>query len=103
MMNSRQAAEDPAQEAFIKIWRAARSYRAGRGGVRTWILSIVHNQGIDQLRSDATRRRTQEKVEASAARSLPSEAFAESWRNSQRDQVAGLPKRRPLDTSPPRV
>jgi len=47
MMNSRQAAEDPAQEAFIKIWRAARSYRAGRGGVRTWILSIVHNQGID--------------------------------------------------------
>ncbi len=55
--------------------------------MRTWILSVVHNRGIDQLRSHASRRRTQDKIEASAARSEPSEAFAEAWRNSQRDQV----------------
>ena len=87
MMNGRQAAEDLVEDAFLKVWRAATSYRADRGGVRTWILSIVHNQGIDQLRSHASRRRTQDKVEASAARSQPSEAFAETWRNSQRNQV----------------
>ncbi len=87
MMNGRQAAEDLVEDAFLKVWRAATSYRADRGGVRTWILSIVHNQGIDQLRSHASRRRTQDKVEASAARSQPSEAFAQTWRNSQRDQV----------------
>jgi RNA polymerase sigma-70 factor (ECF subfamily) len=87
MLGERQAAEDLAQEAFIKIWRGAPSYRAGRGGVRTWILSVVRNQGIDQLRANATRRRTLEKVEASTPRSQPSEAFAECWRNSQRDQV----------------
>jgi RNA polymerase sigma-70 factor, ECF subfamily len=87
MMNGRQAAEDLTQDAFLKVWRAATSYRVDRGSVRTWILSIVHNQGIDQLRSHASRRRTQDKVEASAARSQPSEAFAQSWRNSQRDQV----------------
>jgi RNA polymerase sigma-70 factor, ECF subfamily len=87
MMNERQAAEDLAQDAFLKIWRAATSYGADRGGVRTWILSIVHNRGIDQLRSHASRRRTQDKVEASAARSQPSEAFAETWRNLQREQV----------------
>ncbi len=87
MMNGRQAAEDLTQDAFLKVWRATTSYRADRGSVRTWILSIVHNQGIDQLRSHASRRRTQDKVEASAARSQPSEAFAQSWRNSQRDQV----------------
>jgi RNA polymerase sigma-70 factor (ECF subfamily) len=87
MMNGRQAAEDLAQDAFLKVWRAATSYRADRGGVRTWILSIVHNRGIDQLRSHASRRRTQDKVEASAARSQPSEAFAETWCNSQREQV----------------
>ena len=63
MMNGRQAAEDLVQDAFLKVWRAATSYRADRGGVRTWILSIVHNQGIDQLRSHASRRRTQDKVE----------------------------------------
>ncbi len=87
MMGEKQAAEDLTQEAFIKIWRAATSYRAERGSVRTWILSIVHNRGIDQLRSLASRRRTQEKVEASAPKSQPSEAFTESWRNSQGEQV----------------
>jgi len=87
MMNGRQAAEDLAQDAFLKVWRAATSYRADRGCVRAWILSIVHNRGIDQLRSHASRRRTQDKVEASAARSQPSEAFAETWCNSQREQV----------------
>jgi RNA polymerase sigma-70 factor (ECF subfamily) len=87
MMKGRQAAEDLVEDAFLKVWRAATSYRADWGGVRTWILSIVHNQGIEQLRSHASRRRTQDKVEASAARSQPSEAFAQTWRNSQRDQV----------------
>ena len=87
MMGERQAAEDLAQDSFLKIWRAAGSYRVERGSVRTWILSIVHNRGIDQLRSLASRRRTQDKVEASATKTQPSEAFAEAWRNSQRDQV----------------
>jgi RNA polymerase sigma-70 factor (ECF subfamily) len=87
MMGERQAAEDLAQDAFLKVWRSATSYRADRGSVRTWLLSIVHNRGIDQLRSLASRRRTQEKLEASAPKSQPSEAFSESWRNTQREQV----------------
>jgi RNA polymerase sigma-70 factor, ECF subfamily len=87
MMGERQAAEDLVQDAFLKVWRAAASYRTERGSVRTWILSIVHNRGIDQLRSLASRRRTQNKVEASAPTSQPSEAFAQTWRNSQREQV----------------
>ena len=96
MMGERMAAEDLVQEVFLKIWRAARSYRSERGSVRTWILSIVRNRGIDQLRSQASRRRTQDRIEASAPRSQPSEAFVETWRNSQRDQV-----REALNTLPP--
>ncbi|MBA2511298.1 MAG: sigma-70 family RNA polymerase sigma factor [Rubrobacter sp.] len=87
MMGERQAAEDLAQDAFLKVWRSAGGYRSERGSVRTWILSIVHNRGIDRLRSLAVRRRTQEKIEAEAPTSQPSEAFAGTWRNSQRDQV----------------
>jgi|SRR5215212_675714 RNA polymerase sigma-70 factor (ECF subfamily) len=96
MMGERQASEDLAQDAFLKVWRSASSYRAERGSVRTWILSIVHNRGIDQIRSQASRRRRQEEMEASAPRSQPSEAFAETWRNSQREQV-----REALGTLPP--
>jgi RNA polymerase sigma-70 factor (ECF subfamily) len=87
MMGERRAAEDLTQDAFLKVWRGASSYRADRGSVRTWLLSIVRNCSIDQIRSQASRRRTQEKIEASASRSQPSEAFAQTWRNSQREQV----------------
>jgi RNA polymerase sigma-70 factor (ECF subfamily) len=88
MMGERQAAEDLVQDAFLKLWRgAAASYRPERGNVRSWLLAIVHNQAIDQLRSLSSRRRMQEKVEASAPKVQPSEAFSESWRNAQREQV----------------
>jgi len=87
MMGEKQAAEDLVQDALLKVWRGAGSYRTERGSVRTWVLSIVHNRGIDQLRSLASRRRTQDKVEASAPTSQPGEAFAETWHNSQREQI----------------
>jgi RNA polymerase sigma-70 factor (ECF subfamily) len=96
VMGERQAAEDLVQDTFLKLWRSATSYRPERGSVRTWLLSIVRNGGIDQIRSQASRRRTQETFEASAPRSQPSEAFAETLRNSQRNQV-----REALDTLPP--
>jgi len=89
MMGEKQAAEDLTQDAFLKVWRSAGGYRSERGSVRTWILSIVHNRGIDQIRSLASRRRTQDRVEQSAPRSQPSEAFAEAWRNRQREQIRG--------------
>jgi RNA polymerase sigma-70 factor (ECF subfamily) len=96
MMGERHAAEDLVQDAFLKLWRGASSYRPERGSVRSWLLAIVHNQAIDQLRSSASRRRMQEKVEATAPRFQPSEAFAESWRNAQRELVRealkGLPE-----------
>lgn len=95
MMGERQAAEDLIQEVFLRVWRSTGSYRAERGSVRTWILSIVHHRGVDLLRSHASRRRTQDRVEATAEMAQPSEAFPEAWRNSQRDQV-----RRALDTLP---
>ena len=87
MMGEKQATEDIVQDAFLKVWRAAGSYRAERGSLRSWLLTVVHNRVIDQLRSTASQRRTQEKVEASAPTSQPSEAFAQSWRNSQRERV----------------
>ena len=87
MMGGRQASDDLVQEAFLDVWRAAASYRAQKGSVRTWVLSIVHKRGIDQLRSATRCRRIEDKVEATAPTSQPSEAFAETWRSSQREQI----------------
>ena len=87
MMREKHAAEDLAQDAFLKAWRSAGTYRAHRGSVRTWLLSVVHNRGIDRLRSEASRRRTREAAEAEAPRSQPSEAFARAWGSHQKDRL----------------
>jgi RNA polymerase sigma-70 factor, ECF subfamily len=81
------AAEDLTQEAFLKVWQSAHRYRAQRGSVRTWILSVVRNQGVDQLRARASRRRTLEKVEVSAPSYEPSEAFAQVWHEARLGRV----------------
>jgi RNA polymerase sigma-70 factor, ECF subfamily len=87
LTGEKHSAEDLTQEAFIKVWRSAQRYRPERGSVRTWILSVVRNQGTDQLRAKATRCRTQEKVEASAPRSEPSEAFAQVWHEARQGRL----------------
>ncbi|MEJ7816570.1 MAG: sigma-70 family RNA polymerase sigma factor [Rubrobacter sp.] len=87
LTGEKQAAEDLTQDAFLKVWRSAKRYRAQRGSVRTWILSVVRNQGIDQLRVRSSRRRTQEKVEASAPRYESSEAFAQVWHEARLGRV----------------
>jgi RNA polymerase sigma-70 factor (ECF subfamily) len=87
LTGEKQAAEDLTQEAFLKVWRSAGGYQPERGSVRTWILSVVRNRGIDQLRAKATRRRMQEKVEAYAPRFEPSEAFAQAWHEARLGRV----------------
>ena len=53
IVGERGAAEDVTQEAFISVWRSGARYDRARGSVRSWMLSIVRNRGIDVLRSRA--------------------------------------------------
>jgi RNA polymerase sigma-70 factor (ECF subfamily) len=43
-------AEDVVQDAFLGAWRSADRYVAGKGSVRTWLLSIAHHRAIDAVR-----------------------------------------------------
>jgi len=48
--HDRSLAEDAVQDAFLAVWRNARSHDMSRGGVRTWIMAIVHYRSIDVVR-----------------------------------------------------
>jgi RNA polymerase sigma-70 factor (ECF subfamily) len=48
-------AEDVVQEAFVSLWRSGTRYDRGRGSVRSWVLSAVHNRAIDMFRRELVR------------------------------------------------
>jgi RNA polymerase sigma-70 factor (ECF subfamily) len=50
VVRDRAMAEDVAQEAFLKAWRAAATYDPRRGSARVWLLSISRNAAIDLMR-----------------------------------------------------
>jgi RNA polymerase sigma-70 factor (ECF subfamily) len=52
MCGSAARAEDVVQEAFLSLWRTGVRYDRGRGSVRSWVLSAVHNRAIDALRRE---------------------------------------------------
>ena len=50
MTGDRSAAEEIAQETFVRAWRHASAYDPRRARVATWLLSITRNLSIDHLR-----------------------------------------------------
>ena len=56
LIGDRPSAEDRVQDAFLAVWRGAGSYSSTRGSVRNWLLSILHNRGVDRLRHHSDHR-----------------------------------------------
>jgi RNA polymerase sigma-70 factor, ECF subfamily len=77
MCGSRPRAEDIVQESFVSLWRRASRYDRVRGSVRSWVLSVVHNQAIDSFRSENVR----------AARELRDEGLAERVPAAERTET----------------
>lgn len=50
-------ADEVVQSAFLSLWQHRGKYTGERGSVRSWLLAIVRNRGIDLMRSRASRQR----------------------------------------------
>src|SRR5213083_2005306 len=51
ILRDRQAAEEAAQEAFVRAWRHASTYDPRKGAVAAWLLMIARNVSINMLPS----------------------------------------------------
>ena len=51
MLRRRDLAEDAVQDAFLRIWRGAASYRPELGGGRTWMFAVLRNRCLTLLRT----------------------------------------------------
>jgi RNA polymerase sigma-70 factor (ECF subfamily) len=49
-LGDRGRAEDAAQDAFVAIWRSARTYDPGRGSGAPWLYAVARNAITDGLR-----------------------------------------------------
>jgi RNA polymerase sigma-70 factor (ECF subfamily) len=47
----REVAEDLVHDAFVAVWQKIDRYDPGRGGLRSWLLTIVRNRSIDRVRA----------------------------------------------------
>ncbi len=55
IMSDPMAAEEVMQEAFLKLWMRAGTYRPSQGRLFPWLLTIVRHTALDLLRREARR------------------------------------------------
>lgn len=97
LLGDRTAAEDLVQDAFLAVWRGSASYSAGRGSVRNWLLSILHNRGVDRLRTAAAMSRREDalkavKMQEPDAPDAASQAVGRALADTVRAELVDLPQ-----------
>ncbi len=67
VLGDRALAEEVVQEVFLRLWNAPDRYDPERGSMRSFLLAQAHGRAVDQLRSDSSRRRREERDAARSA------------------------------------
>lgn len=49
-------AEDVLQDVFLSIWRTPGAFDPARGGLSTWVMSMVHHKAVDAVRREQSQR-----------------------------------------------
>ena len=95
VVSERELAEDLVHDAFVVVWQKIDRFDAGRGSLRSWILTIVRNRAIDRLRAARPRIEIGEADERSLLQTGPNptwERAAERLGSIQlRTALANLP------------
>ena len=95
ILRSAPDAEDAAQEAFVRAWRALPSFR-GESGFSTWLYRIVARQSFDRLEQIKRRRERETALDAVAepVGAAPADATRSRARRLERLMAALSPVQR---------
>jgi len=81
-------AEEAVQDAFLQVWRKASTFDPERGaGFRAWLLTIVHNRAIDNVRRRSRHGSREVELDDGAQYQGDSDPAIEVLTNLDRAQV----------------
>ncbi|MGH8872257.1 MAG: RNA polymerase sigma factor [Acidimicrobiia bacterium] len=94
ILRDRGAAEEAAQETFVRAWRYASAYDPRRGAVAAWLLTIARNVSIDMLPARRADPIDPEVLVAMEGKERPSEEDDARFLESEvlREALARLPE-----------
>jgi RNA polymerase sigma-70 factor (ECF subfamily) len=81
---NRDLAEEAVQEAFVDVWRKCDRYDVRKGGLRQWVLGVVHHKAVDAVRRERAITDVSPKGPEPVAAPDPEEA---GWMSDRRKRV----------------
>lgn len=90
ILRDRAAAEDLAQEVFVKLWQALPRYD-GRAQLSTWIYAITRNAAVSALRTRRPSVSLSDAAVAEEVEGMTAEPFAEPADAQLRRRIQALP------------
>ena len=97
IVGDRGAAEDVVQDAYLSVWRQAKTYKRERGSPRTWLMSIVHHRSIDKLRASSSGAMTVPISEVPEDRSEAPGVWQQVWADLRGETVRQALERLPAE------
>jgi RNA polymerase sigma-70 factor (ECF subfamily) len=89
--HDRCAAEDVAQQVFIRVWERPTGFDPDRGSLRTWMATLAHSRAVDHVRREQAGRRREQRQLPGAPCDVEDLATSAAVAQRVRRAVDGLP------------